>query len=107
MNQEEIVEEDASEEEIEEEVVEEVEEIEEPEPEVVEEAVEEVLEEEVAEEIEEPVVEQADTEWDDSELTLAEADQQAEEFAPEQLAAALSDAFKERWWEDDTDEAAA
>ncbi len=80
-----------------------LEEVEEEEPEIVEEA----DEEEMLDEVEEPVGEQADAGWDDRELTLAEDDQEADEFAPEHLAAALSDAFKQRWWEEDADDAAA
>jgi hypothetical protein len=114
---EEIVEEDFVEEEVEEtdeeiealddedeeETPEEAEHVEEDGPE----AVEEAIEEEMPDEVQEPVSEQADAEWDDSELTLAEDDHGADEFAPERLAAALSDAFKQRWWEEDADDAAA
>ena len=73
---------------------------EEVEPEVVEEV------EEVVQEVEQPVAEPVNEPWYDGELTLAD-DEPAEEFSPDKLAAALSEAFKERWWEEEKDEAAA
>jgi uncharacterized protein YhaN len=71
-----------------------------------------VTEEEAAEEDESEQEAEASEEawedetWDDQELTLAEDDSAAPAFSTDQLVAAMTDAFKDRWWETD-DEAVA
>ena len=45
--------------------------------------------------------------WDDQDLILSDAEEDGNRLSPAQLASAFSEAFKDRWWEDDTDDAAA